>query len=128
MRHIPSEITRQPRKLLPGSTSMPERAPVSSVYRAGQGRLVILFTLAFELLLGFPEARDARCDFGAVARESFFLLRHRPSVSCFDSRPAMIGAREWGMNAEARLRHCDRLQRAKRTRWISCGAFLSLMR
>src|ERR1051325_5378512 len=81
MRHIPSEITRQPRKLLPGSTSMPERAPVSSVYRAGQGRLVILFTLAFELLLGFPEARDARRDFGAVARESFFLLRHRPPVS-----------------------------------------------
>ena len=65
-----------------GSSSTPERGPAGSVQRIGQGRLVILLALAFKLLLGFPEARDARCDFGAVARESFFLLRHRPSVSC----------------------------------------------
>src|SRR6266511_5795502 len=61
-----------------GSASTPERGPAGSVQRIGQGRLVILLALAFKLLLGFPEARDARCDFGAVARESFFLLRHRP--------------------------------------------------
>jgi hypothetical protein len=46
----------------------------------------------------------------------------------FDSRPAIIGAREWGTNAEARLQHCDRSRLAKRRRRISCGAFLSLTR
>src|SRR4029078_105392 len=54
--------------------STPERMPAGSIYRVGQGRLVILFALAFELLLGFPESRDARCDFGAVERGPFFLL------------------------------------------------------
>src|SRR5439155_6712614 len=57
-----------------GPTSPPERGRAGSIQRIGQGRLVIFFALALELLLGFPEARDARCDFGAVARESFFLL------------------------------------------------------
>lgn len=58
--------------------STPERGPAGSVHRVGQGRLVILFAFAFELLLGFPEAGDARCYFGAVARKSLFLLvRHR---------------------------------------------------
>src|SRR3954453_19177105 len=65
-----------------GSASTPECGPPRSVQRIGQGRFVILYTRAFELLLGFPEARDAGCDFGPVARESFFLLRHRPSVPC----------------------------------------------
>jgi len=103
-RRIPLEITRRPRKASAGSASTPERGPAGSVHRVGQGRFTILFALAFELLLGFPEARDAGCDFGPVTRESFFLLCHRPSVCCFDSRPAIIGARDWGVNAEARLR------------------------
>src|SRR5690349_10113631 len=76
-----------------GSASTPEREPARSVQRICQGRLVILLALAFELPLGFPETRDARCDFGAVARESFF-LRHRHPLSLFDSRSAIIHARE----------------------------------
>jgi hypothetical protein len=90
-----------------GSASTPERGPAGPVHRVGKGRFAILFAVSFELLLGFPEARDAGCDFGPVTRESFFLLCHRPSVSCFDSRPAIIGARDWGVNAEARLRHYE---------------------
>jgi hypothetical protein len=89
------------------SVSTPERGPGGSVQRIGQGRFAIRFALAFELLLGLPEARDAGRDFGPVTRESFFFLCHRPSVSCFDSRPAIIGARDWGVNAEARMRHCE---------------------
>jgi hypothetical protein len=27
----------------------------------------------------------------------------------FDSRPAIIGARKWGVNAEAKLQQCDRM-------------------
>jgi hypothetical protein len=108
-RNISSAITVMAERAYADSSSTPERGPAGSIQRVGQGRLVILLTLAFELLLGFPEARDARFNFGAVARESFFLLRHRASVFCFDSRPAIIGAREWGVNAEARLQH-----------WIAC--------
>jgi hypothetical protein len=82
-----------------GSASTPERGPAGSVQRVGQGRLVILSALAFELLLSFPEASDAGCDFGPVARESFFLLSHRPSVSCLIRARhhwrARMG-REWG--------------------------------
>jgi hypothetical protein len=44
----------------------------------------------------------------------------------FDSRPAIIGAREWGVNAEVRLQRYDRLSPSKRRPWIRCGAFLSL--
>src|SRR6188474_832675 len=58
-RRIPLEITRRPRKASAGSASTPERGPAGSVHRVGQGRFTILFALAFELLLGFPEARDA---------------------------------------------------------------------
>jgi len=38
----------------------------------------------------------------------------------FDSRSAIIGAREWGMNAEARSQLCNRRLPAKRRPWISC--------
>ena len=51
-----------------GSALTPGRLPSRSVDRIGQGRLVIRDKLAFELLLGLPEARDAGCDFGPVAR------------------------------------------------------------
>ena len=73
--------TMQGGQITAGVVSTPERGPAGAVQGIGQGRLAILVARAFELLLGFPETRDARRDFGAVARESFFLLRHRPSVS-----------------------------------------------
>src|SRR4029453_1506858 len=46
----------------------------------------------------------------------------------FDSRAAIIGAREWGVNADAGLQDCDRLPPSKRRGGIRCGAFLWLMR
>jgi hypothetical protein len=68
--------------------------------------------LPFEFLLRFPETRHACRNLGSLAREPFFLFRHRPSRSClirFDSRPDMIGGREWGVNWETALQDCDRL-------------------
>jgi hypothetical protein len=38
--------------------------------------------LPFEFLLRFPETRHACRYFGSLAREPFFLFRHRPSRSC----------------------------------------------
>jgi hypothetical protein len=103
-RRILSVMTAKVEQASAGSASSPERGPAGSVQRIGQGRLIILFALAFEFLLGFPEARDARCDFGAVARESFFLLRHRPSVSCLIRAPPSL-ARANG--ARMRKRGCS---------------------
>src|SRR5207248_5539041 len=92
-RHVSSARTAKAERASAGCASTPERGSTGSVQRVGQGRLVILFTLAFELLLGFPEARDASCDFGPAARESFFLLRHRPSASCLiRTPPSLAGA------------------------------------
>ena len=68
--------------------------------------------LPFEFLLRFPETRHACHNFGSLAREPFFLFRHRPSRSClnsFDSRPDTIGGREWGVNWETALQDCGRV-------------------
>ena len=43
---------------------------------------IIFMALPFEFLLRFPETRHACRYFGSLAREPFFLFRHRPSRSC----------------------------------------------
>ena len=47
-----------------------------------QRRRIIFMAFPFEFLLRFPETRHACRDFGSLAREPFFLFRHRPSLSC----------------------------------------------
>ena len=99
------DVRRQPRRVGKPLSVPPQRQNDSprSVQRIGQGRFAVLFTLALELLLGFPEARDTGCDFGPIAREVFFPSPSSPIRVLFDLRSAIIGAREWGTNAEARL-------------------------